>query len=111
MLGCVKSHLTQQTPVKTMATEPTMRNTPKNTAREKKNESQLKEKDFIDKNSNIFCNALMKEWSSEGYGMMKGALCTAEMNGVFEVELAVLVGALVRGWTDVAAVGEASALK
>lgn len=30
-----KSHLTQHTPVKTMATEPTMRNTPKNTKGEK----------------------------------------------------------------------------
>lgn len=55
----------------------------------------------------------MKEWSSEGYGMIKGALCTAEINGVCEAGLVVeeaVVRALVRGCSDVAVVGDASAL-
>lgn len=54
---------------------------------------------------------MMKEWSSEGYGMIKGALCTAEIKGVCEAGLVVeaAVRALVRGCSDVAAVGDASA--
>lgn len=47
----------------------------------------------------------MKEWSSEGYGMIKGALCT----GVCEAGL-VVEEAVVRGCSDVAAVEDASAL-
>lgn len=54
----------------------------------------------------------MKEWSSEGYGMIKGALCTAEIKGVCEAGLVVeaaVVRALLRGCSDVAAVEDASA--
>ncbi len=54
----------------------------------------------------------MKERSSEGYGMIKGALCTADIKGVCEAGLVVeaaVVRALVRGCSDVAAVEDASA--
>jgi len=54
-------------------------------------------------------NSLMKEWSSEGYGMIKGALCTGVCEGGLVVEEAV-VRTLVRGCSDVAAVEVASAL-
>lgn len=56
---------------------------------------------------------MMKEWSSEGYGMIKGALCTAEINGVCEAGLVVeeaVVRALVRGCSDVAVVEDNSSL-
>lgn len=112
----LKSHLTQHTPARTMATEPTMRNTPKNT-REKRNyclkSAKLKLIYHQISIAKSVHNTPIKEWSSDGYGAIKGALWTAEMMEACVVGLVVgeeVVRTLVWVLSGVAVVADDSVL-